>query len=321
MPYFSATYSAAQGKIYATMGPYIVTCNATTGARESVTRLANAPIYGNMPICFHTATGYLFVGSGDTPNKQIFDAFAADPPVYKDIYRVHPVTMAITACGVNNQVMGIGRPLYPDSALRGGPYNIIQDGAYILFQFRFSQQSSAWARMNATSFVCNGGWFFHWPWEQCAVDANYIYGLDPLQREVEVRDKTLSDNLDYITSISINPHFPSSLCYSTADAKVWVVCGNVNLLRVNSQVDLDYTLFDLTAVVGPTLPPDPCRIQCLSDGMLYLPCMAANGIIIFNPLLGTGTWKGGFEGPIDVVEAGAKKFAVQNSPVGLKEIV
>jgi hypothetical protein len=119
----------------------------------------------------------------------------------------------------------------------------------------------------------------------------------------------------------VAPYNPVSVAFSTADGFPWIVCGDVNLLRLNSQTDYDFTLFDLTAVVGPAVPPDPCRIQRLSDGFLYMPCMSANGIIKWNPVTGLGTWFGGFEGPIDVFETGTRKFAVQNSPVGLKEII
>lgn len=299
------------------MGPYIVQCNATTGARESYTRLAAAPIYGEMPIVYHPGTAMLFVGSGLTPNKQINNAWVNDPPQYKDIYKMNPVSKAIVATGMQSVFnSGFG----PGDGLRGGPYHLIADGDYVVYLFLFCNSYSSWGRIHATTYANNGYDVFRLHYEQIAVDANYCYTLDPYQRELQIYNKTLDGPGSYITSPSIAPHNAMGCCYSTLDGKVWIVCSNDTILRMNSTTDLDYTTFSLLGVSGPTVPPDPCRVQCLSDGMLYLPCMSANGVIVFNPLTGTGTWKDGFEGPMDVVETPTKKFAIQNSPVGLKEI-
>lgn len=321
MPYFSATYAASVDKIFATLGPYIVKCNATTGERESMTKLAS-PIYGDMPICYHPGTGYLFVGSGRTPNKQLYGAYYNDPPVFKDLYRVDPSTLAITPCHIELYTPGsFVYPLAPGDGLRGGVYHITPDGAYVHVHFCVEGGGSSWGRINATTLAVNGALVFQWGWEQMCVDATYAYTLDPYQRQVQIYDKTLGGPGAYVSSPYIIPYNPVSLAWSMADSKPWIVCGDENLLRLNSQTDYDFTQYNLLAVPGPATQPDPCRIQCLSDGYLYLPCMTANGVIKWNPLTGTGTWFGGFEGPIDVVETPTKKFVVQNSPVGLKELL
>lgn len=311
MPYFSATYASNVDKIFATMGPYICRCNPTTGALESKTKLVAGAIYGEMPICYHSGTGMLFVGSGLTPTKQTFDAWFDNPPVFKDVYRVNPNTMAVTECNLQLAIGG-GMP----DGLRGGPYQIIPDGDSIVFEWK-QNGGHAWGRMNATTFAYVGADIFRFEAQQVAVDNTTVYTLDPYQLEVQTYNKITGF---YTGSPDIIPNTPLGIVYCLADSKVWIVCGDENLLRLNSMTALDYTTYDLSAIPGPTVIPDPVRIRYLSDGLLYIPTIGADGIIVFNPLAGTGIWKGGFESPLDIVETATKKFAVQLAPIGLKEI-
>jgi len=320
MPFFAATYASSVGKIFATMGPYICRCSATTGEIESATKLAATAIYGNMPITYNANADMLFVGSGLTPVKQTINAWFNDPPVYKDVYQVNPVTLAVTPCGIITQINdGFG----PSDGLRGGPYHLLSDGNFVYFLYLSAIGGNEWGRINAITLAYNGGDGFRWCSEQMTVDSSYVYRLDANQQQLEYFNKTgIPPNGGFIDAVNIAPHTPVGCCHSTLDDKIWIVNGDDNLLRVNSLVDLDYTIFNLSdsgVVPGPTLPPDPCRIQCIG-GLLYLPCMTDNGVIIFNPLSGTGVYRSGFEGPMDIVSTGSKIFAVQNSPIGLKEI-
>jgi len=148
------------------------------------------------------------------------------------------------------------------------------------------------------------------------------HGLNQAQQEIDYYDKTGVPPVGGIVgTTNIAPYIPVGICVGS-DNKNWIVCGDTNLLRQESLTNNDVTVFDLGAVVGPSELPDPCRIRNIG-GLLYMPCMTANGIIIYTPgaPINTAVWKGGFEGPMDVVSTGSKVFAVQNSPVGLKEIV
>lgn len=313
MPYFSATYASNVDKIFATMGPYICQCDPDTGVLESKKKLVAGAIYGEMPICYHPATGMLFVGSGLTPTKQTSDAWFDDPPVYKDVYRVNPTTLAITECNLQLAIGG-GMP----DGLRGGPYQIIPDGDSIVFEWK-QNGGHAWGRMNATTFAYVGADVFRFQAQQVSVDDTTVYTLDPYQREVQTYDKITGF---YTGSPFVGTNTPLGIVYCIADGKNWIVCGDENLLRVNSYgVDNDFTLYDLSSILGPTAIPDPVRIRYCSDGLLYIPTIGADGVIVFNPLTGTGVWKSGFESPIDVVETDARKFAVQLAPIGLKEIL
>lgn len=322
MPYFNACYASNVNKIFATMGPYIVRCDPLTGQREAVTKLG-APIYGDLPICYNANSGYLFVGSGRTPNKQWSDAGTVDPPLFKDLYRIDPTTMAIIPCNIGAWTPGfLVYPFFPSDGLRGGVYALVPDGDYVLFLYLWEGGNCQWGRIHATTLALNGDFIFRWGFEHIGVGPTLAYTVDPYQREIQTYDKTLSYPFAYYDSAKASPYNPTAVTYCPTDGFPWMVCGDENLIRFDDvTVDFAYTLFTLLGVSGPTVPPDPCRIRCLSDGFLYLPCMSADGIIKFNPLTGTGVWFGGFESPIDVFETPTDKWAVQASPIGLKKIV
>jgi hypothetical protein len=212
-----------------------------------------------------------------------------------------------------------------EDGLRGGPNFMMANGNYIYFLDMGSTQGQAWFRMEAATYAFNGGGGFHWRAEQMSVGASYgdyVYRLNQAQQEIDYYDKTGVPPVGGIVgTTNIAPYIPVGICLGS-DNKNWIVCGDTNLLRQESLTNNDVTVFDLGAVVGPSELPDPCRIRNIG-GLLYMPCMTANGIIIYTPgaPINTAVWKGGFEGPMDVVSTGSKVFAVQNSPVGLKEIV
>ncbi len=324
MPYFAATYASNVNKIFATMGPYVVKCNATTGVRESVTKLTQGqPTYGPLSIVYHPGVGKLFVGGcGNCPNKQEQFAPTIDPPVFRDIYQVDPTTMSVTSTGIMPQ---INAGAFPNDGLRSGPYFLMADGNYVYFLYMSNIQGEEWGRIHAGTYAYNGGDGFRWRAEQMSVGASYgdyVYRLDPNQLEIEYLDKAGVPPVGgYLGQTSIAPYTPVGIVRSTVEDKNWIVCGDTNLLRQESLTNNDVTVFDLGAVIGPTELPDPCRIRDIG-GLLYMPCMTANGIIIHTPgsAINTAVWKGGFDGPMDVVSTGTKVFAVQNSPVGLKEI-
>lgn len=317
MPYNSATYAANVDKIFATMGPYIVKCNATTGERESMTKLFGSA-YGDLSVCYHPGTGYLFAGSGSSPTHQVMYSMATNG---KDIYRIDPTTMAITACQAPLFHVGSSYPFTEYDSLRGGPYQIIVDGDYVIFLWRVEPAMANWGRMHATGLTFTYGRGFKWKEEQLSVDGTYVYKLDPYQTEIEFHTKTLNYPFSYAGYLDTTPYTPVAVCYCPSGGKLWVVCGDEHLLGADPVIHGPYTEHNLSAVAGPSELPDPCRIQYLSDGKLWLPCVTANGFVVWDPLSNTGTWKGGFETPIDVVETPTKKFAVQLAPVGLKEII
>jgi len=324
MPYFRATYDSARDKIWATMGPYIAKCNASTGERESLTRIVDSdesvgPCYGDMSICYHTATDSLFVGTGTNIHKQRSDVQANEPPATRDIYKINPDTMVKTALQTYQWFNGFDVPFATESK-REGTYHIVEDGDYIHAYSRFVGGNGDWVRIHATSFAWNYYILpIYWGSEQIAFDSDYVYSTEARYRGFYVLDKTQSGVAAYENNPHTIPYYPIAM--GVAAGKPWFTDGSHILCRHNDwDVDNDYTEFDLSLIAGPSVFPDPCRMQLLSDGLLYLPCMSADGIVVFNPSTGAGTWRGGFTNPIDVVETASKKWAVQASPVGLKEI-
>lgn len=323
MPYHRATYDPVRAKIWATMGPYLAKINASTGQRESLTRIVDpdasvGPCYGDMSVCYHTATDTVLVGTGYNPRKMFDDVYFYDPPATRDIYKVNPDTLVITPCQIwNLNSGGLWYPCATDSR-EESITQIVEDGDYVHIIVEFQGGGSNWIRIHVSTLAWNGQGMWRYHREQICVDGNIVYTPMPYWLELAGYTKDQSDPVARDYGADVIPHIPTATAF--AEGKVWCVNGSEILVRLDSWTNLDYTEFNLSLIPGPSVFPDPCRMQLLSDGMLYLPCMSADGIVVFNPSTGAGTWKGGFENPIDVVEAGAKKWALQASPVGLKEI-
>ena len=310
-PIVDAVYVPAPvDKIFGTSGPYLLKFNATTGAMESFLRISS-PMYGDMRLCYHSGTGMLFVSGHNEINERYFGL----PHPSRDIWRVNPLNNIITPLGIGTWMtqfeFNIGDCF--------GPQWITSLGNYLYFQEQKRDTGFFWATVNASNFADHfvGGTSIGpemWT-EQYAVDNTYFYILDPGFTTI-YRDFTFDGTSD--TSVNVGEPIVG-IVKCTANNLLYCVCGNATMVRVNAGFSAGFDL-NLNAVVGPAVSPDPVRIKCLSDGKLYLPCMGADGIIVWDTGTETGTWKSGFVNPVDVVETPTKKWAVQNSINGLKEI-
>lgn len=322
-PLLDAVYAPNVNKIFGTSGPYLIKFNATTGARESFVRIA-VPMYGDNRVCYHAGTGMLFVGGHNQINTIFTPSFLTP---CRDVFQVNPTTLAVTPLNVGSWVTnwhlgGAGG----GSVL--GPQWVAALGDYIYFQQELHSCEFTWARVKANDFTTHNmgasqtgsgiANTFYWS-EQFALDGSYVYMSD--QKYAQIIRDTIAGPHD--TDLDITGYPVVGMCFGGTPSLLYCVSGNKDLLRVDDFAGAATTPFDMSLLTVPVPPvlPDPVRIKLLSDGFLYMPCMGANGIIVWNTVSNTGIFKSGFVNPVDVIETPAKKWAVQNSAVGLKEIV
>jgi len=316
-----ACYCPTTDKIYGTSGPYVVQFNGTTGLREGFVRVG-APLYGDIRICYHAANDTLYVACLFEPNKQFFGGFAPTSAFpHRDIFPVTTGLVVGARIGMWNLV---------DTHSPYGGFQWIGSSGNSIYTVYSGPATSGTAgyfvyRVDPTNMADNGGSnSTRFRAEQC--------GLSPTQIAVP-GPVSLANNqqiqfapIGYILAAQwagmyVVPHNPVAVEYCPATLKFYVVCGTDQLLRLDTLTPFPgtYTALNLGAVEASA---DPCRIRYrAADQKLYIPCMTANTVIVWDPFSETGIAKTGFENPVDCVFSASKAWAVQNAVIGLREIV
>lgn len=312
-----AVYVSSVGKIFGTSGSWLLKYNATTGAKESATRLG-APLYGECRLTL-ASDGFLYATLNNEPNRQWFSL--AHPN--RDIVKINPTTLAITPLNINTNVFG-GLEDFTNGPY-WGPMAITTSGNYLYFIWQSSSGGKKTCKINVTNLADNasngdGTLVFHQ--EQLSIDAanTYLFVPDPWNREI---DRVL---LDFSSSdfCDLSPYNPIACEHCVQDGKQYAVNGDGTMIRIDnfgagtiSAINLDSG----AVIVGTPGSSDPCRLRHkVGSNLIYIPCPTSNGIAVYDVIAGTGTWKSGFDNPIDIVFTPSKVFAVQNAAVGLKEI-
>ncbi len=301
-----ACYVASVDKIFGVVGPYVCKYNATTGAREGFVRVAS-PLYGEMRLCYHAANSTLYVATWNEPNEQYF------APLTWPERDVFPVSTSL----VVGAALGLGTIYNTQPAYNGFRW-IGSAGSYLYISV--GGDGFAPVRVNPTNITDrNSG-------TTSAGFAAEHLGISPTQIVNPLSFFTSQGRFAPIlfnlvgdwTAFNVAPYLPIAAEYCAQNSKFYMVCGDTNLLRINVLSPINFTALNLGPVEATA---NPCRIRYrTSDQKLYLPCMTANTVIVWDPASETGIAKTGFENPVDVVFTGSKAWAVQNAPIGLKEI-
>lgn len=107
------------------------------------------------------------------------------------------------------------------------------------------------------------------------------------------------------------------LCVNPSNGRAYLATRTGALKRVNQ----DHTILADIALGGTNPTPFCCRYNSV-DSLIYVPTYKGNSVVVVNPATDTVVaTKTGFDSPFDVVFTPTKKFAIQHSSVGLKEIV
>lgn len=326
MPLSSAVYVSSNGKIYGMMGPYLLQFDSITGAYEDAV-LVTTPAQTHTHVVYHANTGLLYVSVWNSQTGANSDGSTPAIVPERDIFPVDPNTLVVgTKLGVYAAMAFVSSSYYfPE-----GPKQMLSSGSILWFDWDVSGAGHQYVRIDPSN---PGGWT---PWilagdkfsadvafavGQFSTDGTSIFYAHPLGAEVNKFNMAGVMGVTGSCELTVGDTgvvMPMAVEYCAADTFVYAVCGGQWLMKCTSWTPGGYTTYNLGALVTN---PDPFHIRyCASDGNLYIPCQGANTIIVWNPTLNSGTTKPGFDGPIDVVFAGSKKFAVQSGPSGLKEI-
>lgn len=302
-----ACYVSSVDKIFGVVGPYVVKYNATTGKREGSVRLAK-PLYGEMRICYHAANDTLYVATWNQPNEQYFSPTFTWPEV--DVF---PVSTSL----VVGSALGLGS-IYTTQPSYNGFRWIASSGTYLYVNH--SGYNNLIRRIDPTNLADRNSQTpseLIFSIQHGGLSPTTIVLPEATNRRVRYAILAFNLNSDW-TASSLTPYNPVAVEYCASNGLFYVVNGDSNLLRIDVLTPVAFTVLNLAAIEATA---DPCRIRYRSsDQKLYLPCMTANAIIVWDPATDTGVSKTGFENPVDVVFTGSKAWAVQNSPIGLKEI-
>lgn len=315
---------AAAGKIYGMMSNYIVQFNATTGAKEAIARVT-APILGPCRICYHAATGLLYVSCWFDPawDDQINDKGSPN----SDIFPVNPASLAIGAA-IGIEAAFPGSSMGPKLGI-SGPWFLMSDGNYLYFSYRQQGAGGKLYRINPANLAdkasaTNWRWL-NWNAHSFDINGTQIYWPDP-NRDIWWGNKDFTGLAANPLPVFTTTETPIALAVSAANI-AWTVCGNQWLLRAN-MVGPTYTAINLedgSVVTNAVSNVRPFRIRYFNS-LLYIAVQNQDGVIIYNPTGNApgaatpGIFKSGFDGPVDTCWTGSKAFAVQSGPVSLKEI-
>lgn len=325
-PLDAAVYAPSVDKIFGTMGPYLLKCNASTGAVEASARVT-APAQGPCGIAYHPLTDMVYVSVWNSPA----DIWLTTNRPNRDIFPVNPATMAV----------GSGLGLY---AMLGSSSGDIDQGPMFLsyydhylffcwsFANAFDSSNSHIGRIDPANTAD------HWTDIQMSEgdESNVFvqFGIQysptptlyyPYASGVRVYMFDLPDDVsnDFIpiSAPDWGIIMPIAAEYCPADGLAYYISTNKWLMRADDFALNVYTKLDISSVGDPSPKPNHIRYRS-SNQKLYLPSASSDKITIWNPLTSAvDSVKTGFDSPYDVVFTPTKAFAVQKGPVGLKEIV
>lgn len=320
-PLFQAIYLSGLDKIIGIHGQWLYKFNASTGAKEAELRWAPS-IINEAYICNIGNTVYVSAWRGVIEN---YRPFPYDRP-YRNVYAVNASTMLVT--GLIDVAINDDAPYSPD--FYQGFRNIITDGTLL---YGWNGSGLYW-RMNpantATYTTFDDGDSHNSPLIDMLLETTnglvWTTNNSTAQKAVSAFD---------ITNLSAKCR-STPLNGPTDPNPVGITFDPVHNRIYGVQGDADVFSFDASAVAPPAMnnfgwtrlsilqaAATPVRIKYNSvDGLIYVPGWASDQVEVLNPSTNTITAvKTGFTAPFDVVFTPLKKFAVQNSSVGLREIV
>jgi len=317
-----AIYSSAQTCIYGVRGQYVYKFNATTGDKESEFRFVDDVVFSEASIV--ELGGFLYIGVW----RGVIEDFNGSPN--SDIYKVNYALNSSVALGLP----GSG----PFTQVPGGAFGnygftgLVTDGTKIYGYYgpRASNVFSVDPTNIAGALVDSFSVGENYNLNHIEIDAVngvlWTTGSDVQQLYCKEIDLTgfeqagSNDPANTTLGICVVPNAaPTSV-------KVYCVTGSLDILKAN--IAQAYAAlpalssFDLTTLSILQGDAKPMRIRYNpNDGLVYIPTWSNDEVEILNPATDTITAvKTGFTNPIDCVFTPSKKWAVQNSSIGLREI-
>lgn len=336
MPLQQAIYSATQTKIYACRGPWVYSYNATTGALISSFRFSGNAVHGSSIVELGTN---LYVGVGAlTPS--LGPLGLSDPTPLPQVFQIAlPAMNAAFNLGMLPAASSSG-----DMGLRAWEF-LSKDALGANFLYGMVREASVW-RVDPTNipgllfdFVSSQAFSptyqFTFPHTISGTPTNIICMVNGWGATVwlsSFRADSSHVTGGAPTDISGNPVGGGD--YDSVHDKVYLTTGNEALfmLNVNEAFATPPFMQNFTYSTLHTARANSTAIRCkYVDGVgnpffgkLLIAGRADDTVLVWNTAtnnVADMVVKTGFTSPIDIVLTPTKAFAVQDSPVGLKEIV
>jgi len=327
MPLNEACYLASSDKIYGVMENYVFMFNASTGRVESSTKVC-APCYGPMRI--KEGTGVIYVASKSDFSVNRLTPNPPDTITNRQIWNVDPGTLAVTNYFQLDQYWQNILVTFADDLdydyFAWGPTCMEISGGWMYFMY-----SSGYGYQHAAVLLTDPtDNFFNYTMGTTGASMSPqlfdINGLDWYRPYTGANDMRWYKLVypfafqpwSYQAAWDSTPDYITAIRYVASQASVYGVAGTDTLHKWAANAGT-HTTASLSAVYSG-VQPFRLRLSPL-DGKLYIPCQKEDVVIIWDPATDTGTYKDGFNSPIDVVFTGSKSWAVQTATIGLKEIV
>lgn len=324
MPMNQAVYSPSLDKIYAVKDQWLYECNADTGVVERVMRWFNNTLK-ETSICELNGKIYLTVMTLEHYNM------ATDSDLSEvDIYVVDPVIWpTVTALGLGPVYMS---SVGSDGLGMDGWRQLATDGT-LLFTTNYNQGLCKFDPTNPLATFDTAS--SYWPTDICYDSVNVaIWTSSNYDGSVNITDPDFGS---YNTAHDVPPYYQLStgITIDTARNKAYTVDGSAALREYNSEtlhgVDWPPYWSNVTFQsysMGFSGAENPRRVKYCGtadhpfEGKLLIPTWSGDTVLVWDTATNTATETiSGFINPVDVVFTPTKAFAVQNSPVGLLEIV
>ncbi len=326
MPLDNCIYSSSQDKLFGVRGQYVYKFNATTGAKESEFRFVNDVIFGESYIV--ELGGFLYISTW----RVALEDQATNYPAGQDIFKVNYALTSSVGLGLPNELK------FPDgdypndtfSFFGAGFSNLVTDGTYIWGVECVRTQGMF--KVDPTNVTAAEGDNNISPTGNCINDVAHdaVNGIlwVSTQNDLGFCGK---DDLGFDTMFSSDSDASVRLLgvciVPGATPKVYYVSGTNVIYKPNvtaAYAALPANLSSYTTASLAILQGDakPMRIRYNpNDGLVYIPTWSKDQVEIMDPSTDTITAvKTGFTNVIDCVFTPTKKWGVQNSSVGLKEI-
>lgn len=313
-PLDGAIFSAAGAAIYGVRGQYLYKFNATTGRKESEYRFVDDVYFSDASIV--EVGGLLYIGVWRAGIEELGVATQN-----ADIFQVPLAFGSSTRLGLAS--------VAPGTFGLCGFTGLITDGVKIYGYWGpramdiFSVDPTNISTFDSDSFSVGEGFNIN----QMDVDISngvlWATGGDVSQaycREVDMNGIEEAGSFTYVATmlgVCVVPGAPPSVYYVTGSRAV--LKANVAQAYAAAPFLSQFTVAS-TNLLQVTAKPIRIRYNPY-DGLVYIPTGSGDTVEILNPATDTITAvKTGFTAPIDCVFTPTKKFAVQNSSVGLREI-
>lgn len=315
MPLDEAIFEPVSGKIFGVRSQWIYRFDAATAAKEAEFRFYDRALGRS---CITTLAGSLYCAPNSFEQLQ-YNNLRASPD--RDVFVVDgnlsasiPLQMYLH---LNNT---FGSPFQPWQALipAGGKVQAVD------------YDDGFWNFTNLIDQVRpSGGYCVFMEYDPVN---NMVWGCDPRSPRIN-----LTDGLTFFAGLSNSELAPSVTPYGVAYAAnvdaAYFALGTSILTKVSGAVAANclrvtFTDFPHTEINTGVAGINPNRIRYCPysphpfQGKLLIPTWSGDSVLVFDPVGDVVTnIKTGFLAPIDIVFTPSTAFAVQNSPVGLKEIL